>query len=62
MYHGRFKGTHYDAGYQHGKLLADHANVITGCPTFEITDELKAFAHDCNKDSGMGIPCRCNYV
>lgn len=20
MYHGRFKGTHYDAGYQHGKL------------------------------------------
>lgn len=35
MYHGRFKGAHYDAGYKYGKLLADHGNIITGCPTFE---------------------------
>lgn len=47
MYHGRFKGTHYNAGYRYGKLLAEHGNVINGCPTFEITDELKAFTHDC---------------
>lgn len=47
MYHGRFKGTHYDAGYKYGKLLKEHGNVIKDCPTFEITEELIAFAESC---------------
>ena len=47
MYHGRFKGTHYDCGYKYGKLLAEHGNIIKECPTFEITNELKNFAKDC---------------
>ena len=47
MYHGRFKGTHYEAGYKYGKLLANHGNIIKDCPTFEITEKLKSFAKDC---------------
>jgi predicted choloylglycine hydrolase len=39
MYHGRFKGTHYEAGYKYGKFLADHGHIIKESPTFEITAE-----------------------
>lgn len=47
MYHARFKGSHYEAGYKYGKLLKEHGNIIKKCPTFEITEELKAFAQKC---------------
>jgi len=44
MYHGRFKGSHYEAGYKYGTLLKKHGNIISDSPTFEITDKLKEFA------------------
>ena len=47
MYHGRFKGTHYEAGYKYGKFLADHGHIIKESPTFEITAELKEFSQKC---------------
>lgn len=47
MYHGRFKGSHYEAGFQYGALLKNHGTIISGSPTFTITDELKAFAKSC---------------
>lgn len=47
MYHGRFKGSHYDAGFRYGEILRNHGNVICGCPTFEITDEIRSFAAEC---------------
>jgi predicted choloylglycine hydrolase len=47
MYHGRFKGSHYEAGFEYGALLKNHGTIISGSPTFTITDELKAFAKNC---------------
>lgn len=39
MYHGRFKGTHYEAGYKFGSTLRKHGIVISSSPTFTITEE-----------------------
>ena len=47
MYHGRFKGTHYGAGYNYGCLLKKHGVVISGSPTFDITEEMKKYAAEC---------------
>ena len=47
MYHARFKGTHYEAGRRFGEALRTHGHVITGSPTFAITDGLDAFAREC---------------
>ena len=47
MYHGRFKGSHYEAGFKYGALLKNHGTIISGSPTFTITDDLKAFARNC---------------
>ena len=47
MYHGRFKGSHYEAGFKYGALPKNHGTMISGSPTFEITDELKAFTKSC---------------
>ena len=43
MYHGRFKGSHYEAGYKYGALLRKHGHIITTSPTFEITEEMREF-------------------
>jgi len=34
MYHSRFKGTHYNAGYKWGELLYKNNNIISNKPTF----------------------------
>ena len=47
MYHARFKGSHYEAGFKYGALLKSHGKIIHGSPTFRITDELKAFVRSC---------------
>lgn len=47
MYHGRFKGTHYEAGFRYGSMLKKNGVVIKGSPTFEITEEKKQFAAAC---------------
>jgi len=47
MYHGRFKGTHYKAGYKWGELLYKNNNIISNKHTFIITEERKRFANQC---------------
>ena len=47
MYHGRFKGTHYEAGYKWGKLLFEHGKTLEHCPTFTPDDEMRSFAQLC---------------
>lgn len=47
MYHSRFKGTHYDAGYKWGSLLYKNGNIISKQHTFIITKERKEFAKKC---------------
>ncbi len=47
MYHSRFKGTHYNAGYKWGELLYKNNNIISNKPTFIITEERKEFADKC---------------
>ena len=47
MYHGRFKGTHYNAGYKWGELLYKNNTIISNKHTFVITEERKKFANQC---------------
>ena len=47
MYHGRFKGTHYEAGYKWGELLYKNNNIISNKHTFVITEERRKFANEC---------------
>ncbi len=47
MYHARFKKSHYEAGYKWGSLVYKKGNVICNQPTFNITEERKAFAEEC---------------
>lgn len=47
MYHGRFKSTHYEAGYKWGKLLFDHGKTLEHCPTFSPDDKMREFAQQC---------------
>ncbi len=44
MYHGRFKKSHYEAGYKWGNLLYSNGNMISKNHTFKITQERKEFA------------------
>lgn len=44
MYHGRFKKSHYEAGYKWGSLLYSNGNMISKNHTFKITTERKEFA------------------
>lgn len=47
MYHGRFRKSHYEAGYNWGNLLYKNGKNIDQAPTFKITEERKAFAREC---------------
>lgn len=47
MYHARFKGSHYQAGFKWGQLLRKKGIIIKGSPTFGITEEMKQFTKDC---------------
>ncbi|MDD4779600.1 MAG: C45 family autoproteolytic acyltransferase/hydrolase [Tissierellia bacterium] len=47
MYHRRFKGTHYDAGYKWGNLLLKKGKKLDYCPAFALTEERYAFANEC---------------
>lgn len=47
MYHGRFKKSHYEAGFNWGKLLYKNGKIIRDNHTFKITEERKKFAKEC---------------
>lgn len=56
MYHGRFKGTHYEVGYKWGHLLLKLGNKIDFCPTFQLTEEKYAFASKCLEEYKKYFP------
>lgn len=47
MYHSRFTGTHFEAGYKWGKNIFEKKGSITEQHTFKITKERKEFAKKC---------------
>ena len=47
MYHGRFKKSHYEAGFNWGRLLYNNGKIISNNHTFKITEERKKFAKKC---------------
>ena len=47
MYHGRFKGNHYNAGYKWGTLLYKNNKIISNQHTFKITEERQKFVKKC---------------
>ncbi len=47
MYHGRFKKSHYEAGFNFGRLLYNNGKIISNNHSFKITKERKKFADDC---------------
>ena len=49
MYHARFKGSHYECGYNYGKILKNHGIKIDSCPTFPITKNRIEFGKKCLK-------------
>lgn len=56
MYHGRFKGTHYDAGYKWGSLLLKKGKKFDYCPAFALTEERYAFAKECTVEYQKYFP------
>lgn len=50
MYHKRFSGTHYQAGYRFGSMLKKYGVMIDKSPVFDITEEMKRFSADCMKE------------
>lgn len=47
MYHSRFKGTYYEAGYRWGKTVLKNKGKIVECHTFKVSEERKKFAENC---------------
>ena len=47
MYHGRFKKSHYEAGFHWGRLLYQNNKMISHQHTFAINEQKKKFANDC---------------
>lgn len=47
MYHGYFKGTHYESGYRWGSLLLKHQKIILDNIPFKITQERIDYALSC---------------
>lgn len=47
MYHGRFKKSHYEAGFRWGRLLYNHGNVLANNNILTISTERKKFTKEC---------------
>ncbi len=56
MYHSRFSSTHYEAGYNWGRLVASHGKDITANLPFELTQERIAFAGECRSSYEKYFP------
>lgn len=56
MYHGKFKGTHYEVGFKWGQRLLKYGNKLDFCPTFELTDEKYKFAGQCIEEYKKYFP------
>lgn len=49
MYHGRFRGTHYEAGYRWGELLNKRGKILNNCPTYEVDKTRIQFGKECKE-------------
>ncbi|MGL5330298.1 MAG: C45 family autoproteolytic acyltransferase/hydrolase [Peptostreptococcaceae bacterium] len=47
MYHGRFKGTHYEAGYKWGALVNKNGIKLNSCPTYTVEETRIQFGREC---------------
>ncbi|WP_313133898.1 C45 family peptidase [Anaerocolumna sp.] len=56
MYHRKFKGTHYEAGYKWGNTLLKFGKKLDNCPTFELTEDRYFFAKECEKEYKKYFP------
>lgn len=56
MYHSRFKGSHYKAGYKYGILLKKHNKKLNSCPTFEIDKQRIEFSKKCIEEYNKYYP------
>jgi len=56
MYHGRFSGTHYDAGRKWGRLLLSKGKRLDHCPTFALTEDKYAFSKECTGEYQRCFP------
>ncbi|MGE4353900.1 MAG: C45 family autoproteolytic acyltransferase/hydrolase [Oscillospiraceae bacterium] len=56
MYHGRFTGSHYEAGYKWGRLLLKNGKKLDHCPTFGLTKDKYVFAGECVKEYQVYFP------
>lgn len=55
MYHARFKGTHYNAGYKWGELLYKNNNIISNKHTFIITEERYINSYNALKENNYNF-------
>ena len=49
MYHGRFRGSHYEAGYKWGALLNKRGKKLDNCPTYEVGENRIQFGKQCKE-------------
>lgn len=56
MYHARFSGTHYNAGFKWGQQLLAHGKKLDFCPTFKLTEEMYKFAGQCLEEYEKYFP------
>lgn len=56
MYHGRFKGSHYNAGFKYGSMLKRHGVVFNFCPTFTIDDKRIEYGIACRNEINNYYP------
>lgn len=56
MYHKRFTGTHYEAGYKFGKKLSDYGISLDYCPTYKLDDNRMNFAQKCKEQYKIYYP------
>ncbi|MDO5556880.1 MAG: C45 family peptidase [Clostridia bacterium] len=49
MYHARFKGSHYEAGFRYGSCLNKNGITLNQCPTFPIDEKRIKFGKECLK-------------
>lgn len=49
MYHSRFKGTHYQAGFRYGSMLYNHGAILKEKHIFNLTEEKIKFGKECIK-------------
>lgn len=47
MYHGRFRGSHYECGYKYGSLIKKNGVLLNTCPTFPVDKARIDFGIEC---------------